>query len=312
MRQINTCTSPAQRTALRNQALTRPAAVALIQGCGPSRPRSTRAACFSSCRIFTRPRPPSTPTSSLPAAPPGREMNPHLHQRGTAHLAPTSSSWTRRALPEPGLENHGTHAQRLEFAYQSDGGGHSCRFSGFTRPVTKRFSRRRRREGRAGRPWGHETYATLKAPGTNGVATPQEMNNNMPVGTTRALHGMRSGSRSFLRPGQDSPQTQALMADNRYPFWVNNGGANRQTLYDDARKPYVMGREPPPHEIHPQTRIAPRHHQRRSGSNCSILRIGPQWAVVTIRMRQDMCLCYLSIRKVIEQFDDRPCRSGHQ
>lgn len=76
-----------------------------------------------------------------------------------------------------------------------------------------------------------------------------------PIGTVRLYE--EGGRFTFIPakwPGFPEPIKQ-LMDDERYPFWVNNGRANHgwQTLYDDLRKPYVMGREPLPFvEIHPR------------------------------------------------------------
>lgn len=106
--------------------------------------------------------------------------------------------------------------------------------------------------------YGETTYAMLRTLGTNGVQTPvKEIRNGLPVGTTRLYEG--GGKFKFIPaswPGFPA-QVQQLMNDARYPFWVNNGRANHgwQTLYDDLRKPLVIGREPLPYvEIHPRMR----------------------------------------------------------
>ena len=161
-------------------------------------------------------------------------------------------------IAEPDWKIMARMAQRLEVAYRADGKADiAARFSGFTWTSDEEVFRAAAAGVKgAQEDYGDTTYAMLKALGTNGVQTPvQGMNNGMPVGTTRLY--MDEKRFTFIPsawPGFPL-QIQALMADNRYPFWVNNGRANHgwQTLYDDARKPYVMGREPLPHvEIHPQ------------------------------------------------------------
>lgn len=104
--------------------------------------------------------------------------------------------------------------------------------------------------------YGETTYAMLRTLGTNGVQTPvKTIQNNLPIGTTRLYED--GGKFKFIPASwQGFPaQIHQLTNDSRYPFWVNNGRSNHgwQTLYDDARKPLMIGREPLPYvEIHPQ------------------------------------------------------------
>lgn len=148
-------------------------------------------------------------------------------------------------------------AQRLESAYLAEGKTEmAARFGGFLwRTDEEVFRAASAGVKGAQEDYGETTYAMLQALGTNGVQTPvQEIRDGMPIGTTR-LYADDKKFQFIPAPWPGFPrQIQALIDDTRYPFWVNNGRANHgwQTLYDDLRKPYVMGREPLPHvEIHP-------------------------------------------------------------
>ncbi len=161
-------------------------------------------------------------------------------------------------IAEPDWKIMARMAQRLESAYRAEGKAEmAARFSGFTWTSDEEVFRAASAGVKgAQEDYGDTTYAMLKALGTNGVQTPvQEIRQGMPVGTTRLY--MDEKQFTFIPsawPGFP-PQIQKLIDDPRYPFWVNNGRANHgwQTLYDDLRKPYVMGRAPFPHvEIHPQ------------------------------------------------------------
>lgn len=161
-------------------------------------------------------------------------------------------------IAEPDWKIMARMAHRLESAYRAEGKTEmAARFAGFAWNTDEEVFRAASAGVKgAQEDYGETTYAMLQALGTNGVQTPvQEIRNGVPMGTTR----LYTDDKMFTfipAPWPGFPrQIQTLIDDARYPFWVNNGRANHgwQTLYDDLRKPYVMGREPLPHvEIHPQ------------------------------------------------------------
>lgn len=149
-------------------------------------------------------------------------------------------------------------AQRMESLYRMEGKQDmAARFTGFNWETSEEVFRAAAVGVKgAQEDYGETTYAMLKELGTNGVQTPiQKIDDGKPIGTVRLYE--EGGRFTFIPakwPGFPEPIKQ-LMDDERYPFWVNNGRANHgwQTLYDDLRKPYVMGREPLPFvEIHPR------------------------------------------------------------
>lgn len=149
-------------------------------------------------------------------------------------------------------------AQKIESMYRAEGKTDMAdRFAGFDWKTDEEVFRAASVGVKgAQEDYGETTYAMLRTLGTNGVQTPvKEITNGLPVGTTRLYED--GGKFRFIPaswPGFPT-QVQQLMNDPRYPFWVNNGRANHgwQTLYDDMRKPLVIGREPLPYvEIHPQ------------------------------------------------------------
>lgn len=161
-------------------------------------------------------------------------------------------------VAEPDWKIMAMMAQRLERLYRDAGEqDRAARFSGFNWHTDEDVFRAAAVGVKgAQEDYGETTYTMLKALGTNGVQTPvKRIEGGKPIGTVRLYED--SGQFRFIPakwPGYPAP-IQQLMKDQRYPFWVNNGRANHgwQTLYDDLRKPYVMGREPLPFvEIHPQ------------------------------------------------------------
>lgn len=161
-------------------------------------------------------------------------------------------------LAEPDWRIMARMAQQIESAYRAESKPETAaRFAGFDWSTDADVFR----AASAGvkgtqEDYGDTTHEMLRALGTNGVQTPvQGIANGAPVGTTRLYEDGKTFT--FIPaawPGFP-PQIQKLADDARYPFWVNNGRANHgwQTLYDDLRKPFVIGREPFPHvEIHPQ------------------------------------------------------------
>lgn len=162
-------------------------------------------------------------------------------------------------VAEPDWKIMAMMARKLQALYQAEGSlAQAARFSGFEWQTEEEVFRAAA-EGVKGaqEDYGETTYAMLKLLGTNGVQTPvKEIQScGLPAGTKRLYED--SGRFRFIPatwPGFPS-QLQELMNNPRYPFWVNNGRANHgwQTLYDDLRKPFVIGREPLPYvEIHPQ------------------------------------------------------------
>lgn len=149
-------------------------------------------------------------------------------------------------------------AKKLEFLYRTEGNtAMANRFMGFDWKTDEEVFRAAAVGVKgAQEDYGETTYAMLRTLGTNGVQTPvKAISNGLPVGTTRLYED--GGKFKFIPASwQGFPtQIQQLINDPRYPFWVNNGRSNHgwQTLYDDARKPLVIGREPLPYvEIHPQ------------------------------------------------------------
>lgn len=161
-------------------------------------------------------------------------------------------------VAEPDWKIMAMMAQKLQALYQAEGNSEkAARFSGFDWHTDEEVFRAAAAGVKgAQEDYGETTYAMLTQLRTNGVQTPvKEIKNGLPLGTTRLFED--TGKFKFIPaswPGFP-PQLQQLMSDSRYPFWVNNGRSNQgwQTLYDDQRKPYVIGREPLPHvEIHPQ------------------------------------------------------------
>jgi arsenite oxidase large subunit len=161
-------------------------------------------------------------------------------------------------VAEPDWKIVAMMAQKLEALYRAEGKTDMAnRFSGFDWKSDEEVFRAAAVGVKgAQEDYGDTTYGMLRKLGTNGVQTPvKEIKNGMPVGTTRMYEG--DGKKFKFIPAQwpgFPPQVKKLMEDPKYPFWVNNGRANHgwQTLYDDSRKPYVMGRSPLPHvEIHP-------------------------------------------------------------
>ncbi|ULA65221.1 MAG: Arsenite oxidase subunit AioA [Nitrospira sp.] len=159
---------------------------------------------------------------------------------------------------EPDWKIMAMMAQTLQALYEAEGQHEkAARFSGFDwRTDEDVFRAAAAGVKGAQEDYGDTTYAMLAQLKTNGVQTPvKKIKDGLPVGTTRLFED--GGTFKFIPapwPGFP-PQLQQLMNDSRYPFWVNNGRSNQgwQTLYDDLRKPYVIGREPLPHvEIHPQ------------------------------------------------------------
>lgn len=149
-------------------------------------------------------------------------------------------------------------AQQLEQLYDAAGQqAQAKRFSGFQWQSDEEvFRAAAKGVNGAQEDYGPTTYGMLATLGTNGVQTPvKNLQNGMPVGTTRLYEDSKQFKFIPAKWPGFPPQIQKLMDDSRYPFWVNNGRSNQgwQTLYDDARKPYVIGREPLPHvEIHPE------------------------------------------------------------
>ncbi len=147
--------------------------------------------------------------------------------------------------------------QTLHRLYQAEGNGEKAnRFAGFDWKTDEEVFRAAATGVKdAQEDYGDTTYAMLQALGTNGVQTPvQAIRNGLPVSTTRLYEDNKKFKFIPAQWPGFPPQIQKLMDNSRYPFWVNNGRSNQgwQTLYDDLRKPYVIGREPLPHvEIHP-------------------------------------------------------------
>lgn len=164
-------------------------------------------------------------------------------------------------VAEPDWKIMAMMAQRLENLYRDeDDQRMAARFSGFTWRTEEEVFRAAAAgvKGAQG-DYGETTYAMVKELGTNGVQTPvKNIEGGKPVGTIRLYE---DGGRFRFIPATWPGYPEAirkLMEDERYPFWVNNGRANHgwQTLYDDLRKPYVMGREPLPFMgIHPQDAV---------------------------------------------------------
>lgn len=166
-------------------------------------------------------------------------------------------------MAKPDWEIMALMARKLQALYTAEGNQQmASRFTGFGWQTDEEVFL----EGAQGTAGAQEdyrgvTYTMLRKLGTNGVQTPiKRIENGMPVGTVR-LHedgkfSTPSGKAKFIPapwPGYP-PTIQRLMNDPQYPFWVNNGRMNHawQTLYDDARKPYVFQREPLPIvEVHP-------------------------------------------------------------
>lgn len=161
-------------------------------------------------------------------------------------------------VAEPDWKIMAMMAQKIESLYLAEGKRDMAnRFAGFEWKTDEEVFRAAAVGVKgAQEDYGETTYAMLRALGTNGVQTPvKAISNGLPVGTTRLYED--GGKFKFIPASwQGFPaQIQRLMNDPRYPFWVNNGRANHgwQTLYDDVRKPLVIGREPLPYvEIHPQ------------------------------------------------------------
>lgn len=160
-------------------------------------------------------------------------------------------------VAEPDWKIMAMMAQRIERLYRDEGNHEmASRFSGFDWQTDEEVFRAAAGGVKgAQEDYGDTTYAMLKKLGTNGVQTPvRKIEDGKPIGTVRLYE--EGGRFTFIPakwPGFPEP-IKKLMDDERYPFWVNNGRANHgwQTLYDDLRKPYVMGREPLPFvEIHP-------------------------------------------------------------
>lgn len=160
-------------------------------------------------------------------------------------------------VAEPDWKIMAMMAQRMESLYRLDGNQDmAARFSGFDWRTSEEVFRAAAAGVKgAQEDYGETTYTMLKDLGTNGVQTPvKKIEGGKPIGTVRLYE--EDGHFTFIPAkwlGYPEP-IKKLMDDKRYPFWVNNGRANHgwQTLYDDLRKPYVMGREPLPFvEIHP-------------------------------------------------------------
>lgn len=161
-------------------------------------------------------------------------------------------------VAEPDWKIMAMMAQRMESLYRMEGKQDmAARFTGFNWETSEEVFRAAAVGVKgAQEDYGETTYAMLKELGTNGVQTPiQKIEDGKPISTVRLYE--EGGRFTFIPakwPGFPEP-IKKLMDDERYPFWVNNGRANHgwQTLYDDLRKPYVMGREPLPFvEIHPR------------------------------------------------------------
>ncbi|MEQ1845009.1 MAG: arsenate reductase (azurin) large subunit [Nitrospira sp.] len=161
-------------------------------------------------------------------------------------------------VAEPDWKIMALMAKKIESLYRAEGKTDMAdRFAGFDwRTDEEVFRAASVGVQGAQEDYGETTYAMLRTLGTNGVQTPvTKISHGLPIGTTRLYED--GGKFTFIPaswPGFPS-QIQQLMNDPRYPFWINNGRANPgwQTLYDDMRKPLVIGREPLPYvEIHPQ------------------------------------------------------------
>ena len=161
-------------------------------------------------------------------------------------------------VAEPDWKIMALMAKKIESLYRAEGKTDMAdRFAGFDwRTDEEVFRAASVGVQGAQEDYGETTYAMLRTLGTNGVQTPvTKISHGLPIGTTRLYED--GGKFTFIPaswPGFPS-QIQQLMNDPRYPFWINNGRANHgwQTLYDDMRKPLVIGREPLPYvEIHPQ------------------------------------------------------------
>lgn len=161
-------------------------------------------------------------------------------------------------VAEPDWKIMARMAQRIERLYLDEGNQDmAARFGGFDWQTDEEVFRAAAVGVKgAQEDYGGITYAMLRELGTNGVQTPvKTITDGKPIGTVRLYE---AGGRFRFIPakwtGYPEP-VKKLMDDGRYPFWVNNGRSNHgwQTLYDDLRKPYVMGREPLPFvEIHPE------------------------------------------------------------
>jgi arsenite oxidase large subunit len=105
------------------------------------------------------------------------------------------------------------------------------------------------------------TYDLLRRLGNNGIQTPTQIVNGMPVGTVRLHEDGRfftaSGRARFIPAPQPWPgyAAQVMRQRARYPFWVNNGRTNHiwQTLYHHQLIPFYSEHNPMPFlEIHAQ------------------------------------------------------------
>jgi arsenite oxidase large subunit len=105
------------------------------------------------------------------------------------------------------------------------------------------------------------TYDLLRRLGNNGIQTPTQIVNGVPVGTVRLHENGRfftaSGRARFIPAPQPWPgyAAQVMRQRARYPFWVNNGRTNHvwQTLYHHQLIPFYSEHNPMPFlEIHPK------------------------------------------------------------
>jgi arsenite oxidase large subunit len=105
------------------------------------------------------------------------------------------------------------------------------------------------------------TYDLLRRLGNNGVQTPTQIVNGVPVGTVRMHEDGRfftaSGRARFIPAPQPWPgyAAQVTRQRARFPFWVNNGRTNHvwQTLYHHQLIPFYSEHNPMPFlEMHPK------------------------------------------------------------
>lgn len=105
------------------------------------------------------------------------------------------------------------------------------------------------------------TYDLLRRLGNNGIQTPTQIVNGVPVGSVRLHEDGRfftaSGRARFIPAPQPWPgyAAQVTRQRARYPFWVNNGRSNHiwQTLYHHQLIPFYSEHNPMPFlEIHAQ------------------------------------------------------------
>ncbi|MFQ5994919.1 MAG: arsenate reductase (azurin) large subunit [Acidiferrobacterales bacterium] len=105
------------------------------------------------------------------------------------------------------------------------------------------------------------TYDLLRKLGNNGIQTPTQIVNRVPVGTVRMHEDGRfftpSGRARFIPAPRPWPGYAAKVAKqrSRFPFWVNNGRTNHiwQTLYHHQHIAFYHDHNPMPYiEMHPK------------------------------------------------------------